>query len=124
MLLHYQSQDVINQEIAAGVHYFALQLADEIVGYTAYDLIGEDTLYISKLYLKANYRGQGLMSNVFNWYETLAKESHRKLQLRVNRYNQNAIEVYLHRGFEIVDEVDSEIGDGFFMNDYFLEKNQ
>lgn len=122
MLSHYQSKEAIQTEIAAGVCYFLLYAENQPVGYTAYKL-EKEVLFISKLYIKAEYRGKGYMSDIFSWYEKSANETAHKLQLRVNRQNQQAISVYLHKGFSVVKEDQASLGDGFIMDDYIMEKN-
>ena len=121
MLVHYQGKDVIATEIERGVRYFFIEAGGQPVGYFAYSL-EEDYLYISKVYLKKELRGRGLSSKVFAHFEEAARsEKKGKLSLRVNRGNKQAIEVYLHRGFEIVKSVDQPL-DKFFLNDYVMEK--
>jgi hypothetical protein len=42
--------------------------------------------------------------------------------LTVNRFNHGPVEWYSRNGFETVDEVKKDIGGGFFMDDYIMEK--
>lgn len=120
MLKNYQSIENITHEINEGARYFLLTYENQAVGYTAYEET-EEHIYISKLYLAEGVRGKGLSSDIFNWYETLAKG--KKLHLNVNQGNKLAISVYEHRGFERVGERYVEIGEGYIMNDYIYEKN-
>jgi len=121
MLVHYQGKDVIAAEIERGVRYFFIEDGERPIGYFAYSLEA-DYLAISKVYLKKEFRGQGLSSGVFAHFEEVAhNEKKGKLSLRVNRGNKQAIEVYLHRGFEIVKSVDQPLT-SFFLNDYVMEK--
>lgn len=121
MLHNYQSKENIEAEIKRGARYFALLKEDEIIGYTAYE-IKDTAIYISKLYIKKEFRGQGLMREIFTWYDNLSEKLGLKQQLRVNRDNAHSIAVYEHCGFKIVATKDDEIGNGFIMNDYILEK--
>jgi GNAT superfamily N-acetyltransferase len=122
MLETYKSEKQIREEAASGVKYFLLTDNDEIVGYTAYELM-EDAIYLSKLYLLKKTRGQGLTSAIFSWYENLAKEAGKPaICLRVNQHNQQAINVYQHKGFVIEKELVSDIGQGYVMDDYWLKK--
>ncbi|MBK0348497.1 GNAT family N-acetyltransferase [Aerococcaceae bacterium zg-ZJ1578] len=118
MLQHYQSIEAIKMELAQGANYYLITLKDEVVGYTAYENQGE-RLYLSKLYIKQAYRGKGLMSQLFDWYEQLGKG--KTLYLNVNQGNELAIQVYEHRGFQRVGERYVEIGEGYVMNDYIYE---
>jgi len=123
MLVHYQGEAVITCEIDNGVRYFFIEDAGAPIGYFAYSL-EEDHLVISKVYLKKSFRGLGLSSKVFSYFEKAARENNKaKLSLNVNRFNKQAVEVYLHRGFKIVETVDKPFGDKFFLNDYRMEKN-
>jgi GNAT superfamily N-acetyltransferase len=122
MLAHYQGREAIAGEMARGARYFLIEEGGYI-GYFAYSL-EEDRLFISKIYLKKEYRGRGLSSGVFRHLENLGREHQKKrLFLHVNRFNTKAVEVYLHRGFEIVQSVDEVLGEKFFLNDYWMEKN-
>jgi len=122
MLVHYQGKDVITSEIEHGVSYFFIEENDQPIGYLAYSP-EEDHLLISKVYLKKEFRGLGLSSALFSFFEEAARNNNKeKLQLHVNRNNKLAVEVYLHKGFEIVKTVDQPLGDRFFLNDYWMEK--
>lgn len=121
MLEHYQSTEIIMQEIKTGVSYYALVLDNEYIGYIAYE-ITLDYLYLSKIYITNEYRGQGLMREIFTWFDELAKTHKLKQHLRVNQGNTRAIKVYQHLGFELLKEVVSDIGQGYQMVDYVFEK--
>ena len=52
----------------------------------------------------------------------MALENHSKtLSLNVNRFN-SALTFYEKIGFKIIDEVNVDIGNGYFMEDYIMEK--
>jgi len=122
MLVHYQGKDVITAEIERGVRYFFIEKNNQTIGYFAYSLEA-DHLAISKIYLKKELRGQGLSSGVFAHFEEVAhNEKKEKLSLHVNRNNKRAVEVYLHRGFEIAQSIDQPLGGKFILNDYVMEK--
>ena len=122
MLKTYQSKKQIQKELTEGVSYFLLKSEEKTAGYTAYEEIN-GKIYLSKLYLLNKVRGQGLTSSVFRWYEELAAQTkEREIFLRVNQGNHQAIEVYKHEGFEITEELISDIGQGFQMVDYKMKK--
>lgn len=79
--------------------------------------------FISKIYLYAHERGKHYASRVIEFYEDLCKtENLPAMYLTVNRENELGVRAYLGRGFEIVEEVDNPIGDGFVMYDYIMAK--
>lgn len=119
MLKTYQDLATIDKEIQQGAKYWLLMLDDQAVGYTAYEDL-EDYLYLSKLYLSKSVRGQGLMTEVFRRYLTLAKG--KKIRLNVNKRNSQAIAIYEHWGFKKVGERSVDIGQNFIMDDDIYEK--
>jgi GNAT superfamily N-acetyltransferase len=122
MLDHYQGKAAVTGDMERGVRYFLVEREGGVIGYFAYAL-EEDRLFISKLYLKKECRGLGLASEIFRYFEELALENRRKkLFLHVNRFNKNAVDVYLRRGFTIVKTVDEPLGERYFLNDYWMEK--
>ncbi|MDR3147113.1 MAG: GNAT family N-acetyltransferase [Treponema sp.] len=122
MLVHYQGEDAVSADMARGVRYFLIEEDGARIGYFAYAL-EDDRLFISKVYLKKTCRGRGLSSAVFRHLEELARSNRKeRLFLHVNRGNTQAVDVYLHHGFEIVKTVDEPLGERFFFNDYWMEK--
>jgi GNAT superfamily N-acetyltransferase len=123
MLVHYQGKEVIAREIERGLRYFLVESGGSSIGYFAY-LPEDDRLFISKVYLKKSHRGRGLSSGIFAHFEEYARKNQKKkLFLHVNRFNKNAVDVYLHYGFEIVKIVDEPLGEKYFLNDYWMEKH-
>ncbi|WP_142427192.1 GNAT family N-acetyltransferase [Enterococcus durans] len=122
VLATYQSKAQIEKELATAVNYYLLKDEGETVGYTAYEVM-DGKIYLSKLYLLSKVRGKGLTSAIFRWYEELATEQGlNEIFLRVNQENTQAIAVYQHQGFEIEEELISDIGRGFQMVDYKMKK--
>lgn len=120
MLETYQSLENIQKEIAQGDQYFILMADDQPVGYTAYRA-SSDEIYLSKLYLSERTRGQGYGKQVFACYDQLA--AGKKIRLNVNKYNQRAIAVYEHQGFQCVEACQNDIGQGYIMDDYVYLKD-
>jgi ribosomal protein S18 acetylase RimI-like enzyme len=121
MLKHYQSVEKIQTEIAEGVAYYFIELANQPIGYFAYEN-QEKHLFISKIYLLDKVRGQGFSRKVIEKLEQIAQKHGKKaLFLYVNRNNTRAIAIYQHYGFEIIKEVDTAFGK-FWLNDYYMAK--
>lgn len=78
---------------------------------------------IHKIYLLPETQGKGIGKKVIEQIEKMALENHSTvLSLNVNRFN-TALSFYKKIGFEIIDEVNIDIGNGYFMEDYILEKS-
>lgn len=122
MLRHYQSPECIQREINEGVKYFFIEVDGKCIGYLAFE-IQEHYLFISKIYLLGSERGKGISSQLFDWLEKEALLAGKnRLNLHVNRGNSKAISVYKHKGFTVVQSAVSDIGCGFVMDDFYMEK--
>jgi GNAT superfamily N-acetyltransferase len=78
---------------------------------------------IHKIYLLPETQGKGIGKNVIESIGRLALENNStSLLLNVNRFNK-ALNFYEKVGFKIIEEVDIEIGNGYLMEDYVMEKN-
>jgi ribosomal protein S18 acetylase RimI-like enzyme len=65
------------------------------------------------------------MKEIFAFFNEQVKTNMLQgMYLTVNKYNEHAIDVYKHYGFEIVDSVVTDIGKGFVMDDYIMYKNK
>jgi ribosomal protein S18 acetylase RimI-like enzyme len=67
-------------------------------------------------------QGKGIGKKVIDEIEKLALDNNSTaLILNVNRFN-TALGFYKKIGFEVVDEVNIDIGNGYLMEDYVMEK--
>jgi ribosomal protein S18 acetylase RimI-like enzyme len=74
------------------------------------------------LYVLPNYQGKGIGAMLLQKIEDYIQVgTDVYLELNVNRFN-SAIAFYQKQGFEIIRTEDIDIGNGFFMNDYVMEK--
>ena len=76
--------------------------------------------HLHKIYVLPNRQGSGtgkiLLDYVIN---AIKKRGATALTLNVNRYNK-ARYFYEKKGFTITHEIDIDIGEGYFMNDYIM----
>lgn len=130
MVKNFQSLDAIKRDMAEhGYEYWLLHATDEngetrIVGYTGGHEEPETNRYfISKIYLLAEERGRGFASQTIKFYEDICLERGlRAMYLTVNKYNDLGTRAYLGKGFEVIDSVETDIGEGFIMDDFIMEK--
>ena len=121
MVEKFQSYPAISKQINEdGYEYFRIYLNDTFAGYTGVHA-EEDALFLSKLYIKEDCRGNHLATHTFNHLIQICKERGlKKIWLTCNKYNANTLAVYDHLGFKITDEQVADIGNGFVMDDYIL----
>lgn len=122
MLENLQSSDNIWQSIQTGIVYWLLEERKEAMGYLSYQLERE-FLFLSKFYLRKEARGKGLGKAAFTQLEQTARAEGRPcIRLTVNRHNTETIAVYKKLGFLIVKEQKADIGQGYVMDDFVMEK--
>ena len=73
MLEKFQSERAIQQQIENGYLYFALMLGKKQIGYTGLRL-DTDCLFLSKLYIQKEYRGNGFSRLMIAEAEKIAKQ--------------------------------------------------
>ena len=117
--------EVMAKELAAGYTFELLICDGTPAGYMLSSVCENDPeiLKLHKLYLLKQYhhtgRGQLMLDHVA---ANAKKAGFRILRLNVNKHNQRAIKAYLRNGFEIAAAEKNDIGSGFFMDDYVMEK--
>lgn len=80
-------------------------------------------LFLSKLYLRKECRGLGLASQAFAFLEDYCRaHGLSAIWLTVNRHNDHSVQVYEHKGFVTVREQAADIGHGYVMDDFVMEK--
>lgn len=122
MLDKFQSKKAITEQIENGFMYFLIKENGDDIGYIGV-FTEMDRLFLSKLYIVSTERGRGSGSKAVAFLEKLAVElGAKKISLTVNRYNLATIEVYKRLGFNITESMVQDIGDGFVMDDYRMEK--
>ena len=79
-------------------------------------------MFLSKLYIKKDYRHKGIGKEAFLKIIDIAKEKkYKKIRLTVNKNNKNTINAYLKYGLKIAYEDITDIGHGFVMDDYIMD---
>lgn len=123
MLDKFLSYDVLIEQMQEGYEYYlALDDDNAIEGFFVIHP-EKDKLFLSKMYLSKDYRNKGASTPMFDFIENRAQElGLNKIYLTVNKYNKQPMNVYRHRGFEVVDSVVTDIGEGFVMDDFIMEK--
>lgn len=123
MLDKFQSAEAIEMQIKNGYNYYLIQFGKDIVGYIGFELKMNE-LFLSKLYINSSSRGKGAGKKSIKFIESIAKQIKlNKITLTVNKNNINSIAAYKKFGFKIIDEIIVDIGDGYVMDDYIMEKS-
>ncbi|AFY52917.1 acetyltransferase [Rivularia sp. PCC 7116] len=118
MLDKFQSEDAIGQHIDEGYRYYMIFYNQVEAGYFSICEKGEK-LFLSKLYILKYFRGKGIGKQAIEFIKSNLKNP--VIQLTVNKNNSDSLAFYKNIGFEIVDDVVMDIGNGFVMDDYVME---
>ncbi len=124
MLDKYQSKDAIFSQIKNdGYRYFLIESERQSLGYLAVLPEGEK-LFLSKYYVHISHRRKGIGRKALAFIEQLATDLKlKKIYLTVNKNNKTAITVYEKLGFRNTGPIVTDIGNGFIMDDYKMEKD-
>ncbi len=123
MVEKFQSYNAMKDQVASqDYHYFAVRDDDDICRYIAVKPEKDERFFLSKLYLRKDKRGKGIASKMLERVFEEAKNSGKsKVYLTVNKHNDHAVKVYEKTGFQTVECVVTDIGNGFVMDDFVME---
>ena len=101
-----------------------LRVEGRLVGYTSWSLGPTPReMKLEQLYLLAEMKGQGLGGLMLRAVEDDARaRGCASVWLTVNKGNAGSIAVYKKAGFTVREEAVFDIGNGFVMDDYVMEK--
>lgn len=121
MLDKFQSFNAMKQQISEGMNYRLISVDGNNAGYCGYKKDG-DRVFLSKLYVKLEYRGKGLSRLLLDTVRRFAEQNGLgALYLTVNKHNDDTIAIYKHIGFKVIDSVVTDIDGGFVMDDYIMQ---
>ncbi len=125
MLNWMYSEEGLERQLWIQNHLFALAYLDEIpVGFVGYEhnLNKTQSTKIHKLYLLPETIGKGIGQALLNYVQEKAiNGENTSLVLNVNKFNK-AVDFYKKMGFVIIKEEVIEIGKGYIMDDYVMQK--
>ena len=122
MIDSFQSTEAVRRQISEGYQYYFLLYNNRPEGYMAID-IQPEKIFLSKLYLRQAVRGKGLAKQAVLYLEQLCRQQAKKsIWLTVNKNNTASIAAYKKMEFQVVSAQQQDIGNGFVMDDYIMEK--
>lgn len=126
MVEKFQSAPALAEQLKNGYEYYAVvdKESGEMMGFCGIrPEPRENRLFLSKLYIGARYRRIGLATLVLEFLKQYAHNMNAdRIWLTVNKHNDGSIAAYRRFGFRTVREETTEIGCGYVMDDYIMEK--
>lgn len=125
MLDKFQGESAITGQLAEGYEYFLASRDEQNAGYAA--VVPDDarsSCLLSKIYVRKSLRGLGIGKEMLRFVEEMCRRRGiTRIRLTVNRHNADSIAWYERMGFRNAGPMVQDIGDGFVMDDFLMEKN-
>lgn len=123
MLEHFQSVNAIKEAEAKGCEYYLIRAQFANIGYLALEPCNpQGKMFISKIYILKEYRGNGYARDVIGEVKDMARRLRlQAIWLTVAKNNTLSIAAYEHMGFVNTQDICKEIGGGFVMDDHIME---
>lgn len=122
MLEMMYSHTSLQKQMSEGAQFIIVNDNNEPVGFASFQETEPAIFKLHKIYVLSKQQGKGTGKYVINHItDVIRRQGARSLQLQVNRHNK-AKEFYEKLGFTVIEEADFDIGNGYFMNDYVMEK--
>ena len=124
MLNWMYSIETLEKSFDKGNEFYCAFDNDLPLGFLELEFSNEETssVKLQKIYVLPSEQNKGIGKNFLQLALLRAKNrGARNVILQVNRAN-NAVQFYLKNNFYIISEEDFPIGNGYYMNDYVMEK--
>ena len=118
------SAATIRAELERGITWELIEDAESgAAGFLSFQLESDGRVKLNKLYVLPELHGRGIgmraIARVLERAEALGAKA---VWMQVNKRNTRALAAYQKAGFHIASEAVFQIGEGFVMDDYLMEK--
>jgi diamine N-acetyltransferase len=122
MLEMMYSGQSLQKQIGGGAEFIIVYEDGVAVGFASYQEIKPAVYKLHKLYVLPSQQGKGTGRYVIGHIlQTIKEKGAATLQLQVNKHNK-AKDFYEKNGFTVLEEIKLDIGGGYIMDDYVMEK--
>lgn len=116
------SPSSLEKQMNDGAQFIFVYEEKEPVGFASYQEIKPGIYKLHKIYVLPSQQGKGTGRFVIDHIiDEIKQRKAKALQLQVNR-NNKAKSFYERLGFTAIEEIKLDIGNGYFMDDYIMEK--
>ncbi len=121
MLKERYAPAVLRDDLERGVHMALIRQDCVNIGFLAWEAMPEGVAFLHKLYVLPERHGFGVGAQALRLVAEQARAiGMNRIRLRVNRKNLKAIRAYLREGFSFEQDVCTEIGNGYVMDDHVM----
>lgn len=122
MLEMMYSEVSLQKQMADGCRFIIVYNEAQPVGFASYQEIKSSVFKLHKIYVLTSQQGKGTGRFLIDYIiSDIQQKGATSLQLQVSRKNK-ARDFYEKLLFTVIDEKDFDIGNGYFMRDYIMEK--
>ena len=125
MLKSMYAPEKLQADFDNGVKFRLIDSDSGHIGFFAVFECNDDrlTLTLDKLCLKPDFHGRGIGRKVLQYLaECASNAGYKAIRLNVCQSNAAAIRIFLKNGFKKKASVKTDIGNGFFTDDFIMEK--
>ncbi len=126
MLNMMYAENVLLQQMQSGEQEFIIAFQNDTpIAFTGFGVVKIEplTYKLHKLYVLPSIQKTGAGQRLLQEVETIAKAAGAvQLILNVNRAN-NALAFYQQKGFTVIEDMELDIGHGFYMTDHVMGKD-
>lgn len=116
------SEKSLQEQMQQNHEFILIYDGVEPIGFASFSLTEPTVFKLHKIYVLPSQQGRGTgRFAIEQLVKAMKSKGASALLLNVNRQN-NAKEFYEKIGFAVIKEEDIDIGNGYFMNDYVMEK--
>jgi GNAT superfamily N-acetyltransferase len=103
--------------------WYLVREAGDLVGYFSFAEVEPNVVKLEQIYVLSERRKLGIGTRIIEWVAAEARRrGANRLELTVNKRNASSIRFYERRGFEKMEAAVFEIGNGYVMDDFVLER--
>jgi ribosomal protein S18 acetylase RimI-like enzyme len=121
MLMNMYSSESLKKQMIEGQEFTIVFDEGVACGYISISSKDKEHFFLHKFYIDTKKHRSGIGTELFAYVLT-AMKSYKSIELTVNRQNYKAINFYFKNGFRIKEIADFDIGNGYFMNDFVMQK--
>jgi ribosomal protein S18 acetylase RimI-like enzyme len=105
-----------------GAQFLVVYDDKEPVGFASYQSLTPEIYKLHKIYILQSQQGKGTGRFVIDYIlDDIKNKGASALHLQVNK-NNKAKQFYERLGFQAIETIKLDIGKGYFMDDYIMEK--
>lgn len=118
------SEAALQKQMNSGHQFIIGYYEDQPVAFASYSVAPNNNTHyrLHKIYISTAMQGKGVGKHIIQYLlNDIQPKGALTIELNVNRHNKAKL-FYEKLGFSVIRNEDNDIGNGYFMNDYVMQK--